>query len=239
MCSYTSSQLFYRFFWHYCTIYQLHYSSNWILYFNCHVQVWKILSKAIVTCCCLTDVSVSYSGREIDAFCLLKRNQLLEYWYEQAMFLSQLSSYCKQLSSIHFFGFQVAMVIWGKELYSYLDSWLAVLTIYSMDSIQSCTHSDCVHNFDTYSCNGFIWLCSRMGTWEICPSNVRVMHVMCWIKSCIIFILYSTSLVGGYVIYYAQLFFIKYAFVSKVEGQKKPFYMFRQNSKKLVVCSVV
>ena len=47
-----------------------------------------------------------------------------------------------------------------------------------------------------------------------------------------IFTLYSTSFVMGYIIYYAQYLFIKYAFVSKYEGQKKPFW---KRSKKLVV----
>ena len=46
-----------------------------------------------------------------------------------------------------------------------------------------------------------------------------------------IFTLYSTSFVTGYIIYYAQYLFIKYAFVSKDEGQKKPFW---KRSKKLV-----
>ena len=41
--------------------------------------------------------------------------------------------------------------------------------------------------------------------------------------------LYSTSFVMGYIIYYAQYFFIKYAFVSEDEGQKK------KSSKKLVI----
>ena len=46
-----------------------------------------------------------------------------------------------------------------------------------------------------------------------------------------IFHINSTSLIMGYIIYYAQLYFIKYTFVSKEERQKKPS---QQHFKKLV-----
>ena len=47
-----------------------------------------------------------------------------------------------------------------------------------------------------------------------------------------LFLIDSTSFVMGYIIYYAQYFFIKYAFVNEDDGQKKPFW--RKSSKKLV-----
>ena len=63
------------------------------------------------------DVSVSYSGKEIEVFYLLRKGRLLEYWYKYYNLLIFYLTCCKQLSSIHFFGFQVAMVVWGKELH--------------------------------------------------------------------------------------------------------------------------
>ena len=78
-------------------------------YGNC-----TLISKDIVVCSDLTDVSASYFGKEIKAFCLLRKGQLLEYLYEQVIILVFFNFTHLQLSSIHFFGFQVAVVIWGK-----------------------------------------------------------------------------------------------------------------------------